>query len=720
MKVLIEGLAVLLAAHAAAPVKTRSPAEGSSAGSAKDDAQSSRHEQIGDDIIVNGERIKGAQAASKAQIGVLGDSEVFNTPFSTSGYTDQLIRDQQARSLADVLANDPSVRQATSRYAESEVFVIRGFQVYTTLFNGLPGLVDSRQPFLDGVERIDVFKGPSTLVNGASQEVGGTVNFVPKRAESGGTRRATIGYIGDAQGEAHFDVGRRWGSNDQWGLRGNVGLRYGDTPVDNQLDRAGIGVVAFDYRGDRLRVSVDASYQDRRLLAELSGFSVLPGFGIPRAPDLDRNIFDRSSSYRKRNGIGLVSAEYDVADRITVFAAGGYQHSNERYSGPYSPTITTPDGTTDVSTVPYVLTDNSYVGRVGIRAAFETGPVSHAITVSAESYLDRYYGGYAVFDTLTRNIYNPRPLAQEVLAYPNPETAYRQRSLTKSVVIADAASIHDGRVTLIAGVRRVTIGSTNRDPAGAINSDYRQSRYTPAVALLVKPLPRLTLYGNYIQALQLGATAPVGTANANEVFPPTLAKQYELGAKYKIGAAAGVTFAAYNITQPSGITDPVTRIFSVDGAQRNRGLELSAFGEVAAGLRLLGGASLIDAVQTRTEDADGDGRGDLDGNKATGVPDWQANFGGEWDVRSLPGLTLTGRMLYTSRQYVDPDESRTIPGWTRYDVGVRYTAIVAGKPLAFRATVENVTDHNYWSSSIGSTLALGAPRTVLLSVTRDF
>lgn len=260
-------------------------------------------------------------------------------------------------------------------------------------------------------------------------------------------------------------------------------------------------------------------------------------------------------------------------------------------------------------------------------------------------------------------------------------------------MIADAASIANGRVTLIAGVRRVTIGSTQRDPDGTVVSDYRESRFTPAVALLVKPVPRLTLYGNYIQALQRGPTAPVGTTNANEAFPPSLARQYELGAKYEIGRAVGVTFATYGITQPSSLTDPVTRIFSVDGEQRNRGLELSAFGEIVHGIRVLGGASRIDAVQVRTEDADGDGRRSRwkQGDRRARLA---GHLGGEWDVRALTGLTLTGRLIHTSPRYVDPDESRTISGWTRYDVGVRYTAAVAGKPLTFRAMVENVTDHD--------------------------
>lgn len=39
----------------------------------------------------------------------------------------------------------------------------------------------------------------------------------------------------------------------------------------------------------------------------------------------------------------------------------------------------------------------------------------------------------------------------------------------------------------------------------------------------------------------------------------------------------------------SGITDPVTNMFGVDGKQRDHGLELESFGEIARGLRVIAG-----------------------------------------------------------------------------------------------------------------------------------
>ncbi|MGH8429836.1 MAG: hypothetical protein ACREUF_05480, partial [Solimonas sp.] len=68
---------------------------------------------------------------------------------------------------------------------------------------------------------------------------------------------------------------------------------------------------------------------------------------------------------------------------------------------------------------------------------------------------------------------------------------------------------------------------------------------------------------------------------------------------------------------------------------------------------------------------------------------------------------------------------RSLPDWTRFDIGVRYTFENArsptGKPVVLRFNVDNVADANYWSGGDGvTTLNLGAPRTFRLSLTTDF
>ena len=54
----------------------------------------------------------GGQVARGGRVGILGTQDIMSSAFSTTSYTSELIQNQQARSVADVLQNDPSVRVA--------------------------------------------------------------------------------------------------------------------------------------------------------------------------------------------------------------------------------------------------------------------------------------------------------------------------------------------------------------------------------------------------------------------------------------------------------------------------------------------------------------------------------------------------------------------------------------------------------------------------------
>ncbi len=65
-----------------------------------------------------------------------------------------------------------------------------------------------------------------------------------------------------------------------------------------------------------------------------------------------------------------------------------------------------------------------------------------------------------------------------------------------------------------------------------------------------------------------------------------------------------------------------------------------------------------------------------------------------------------------------------LDSWTRFDAGVRYAFEAAGRPLAFRARVENLADEDQWVAVGGypgaNYLTLGAPRTLSVSVSAGF
>jgi len=229
--------------------------------------------------------------------------------------------------------------------------------------------------------------------------------------------------------------------------------------------------------------------------------------------------------------------------------------------------------------------------------------------------------------------------------------------------------------------------------------------------LILKPFEKVSLYGNYIEGLSQGPTAPAGTTNAGQIFPPFKSRQMEAGVKVDFGNIT-TTLSFFQITRPSAFTNSATNTYTTNGEQRNRGIEFETFGELTDGLRLLGGVMLLDARLTKTAG------GLYDGNIAVNSPKTNLNLGAEWDTPFVPGLTLTGRAIYTSSLYLDQGNTQSIPDWTRFDLGVRYKFTGPwNQPTVIRFDVQNVLDKSYWSSS---SMYLGAPRMFLLSTTMNF
>jgi iron complex outermembrane receptor protein len=203
--------------------------------------------------------------------------------------------------------------------------------------------------------------------------------------------------------------------------------------------------------------------------------------------------------------------------------------------------------------------------------------------------------------------------------------------------------------------------------------------------------------------------------NAGQALSPYQSKQKEVGVKYDAGTF-GASAALFSTAQPIAYVQ--NQVYGTNSEQRNRGLELSVFGEPAKGLRLLGGLTLIDAKQARTQGALTDGR------DAIGVPRQQLNLGAEWDVPGLKGLALNARVLYTGKQYANAANTQELPSWTRADIGARYLVdIGSGRLLTIRARIDNLFNKPYWASTGGAGsnyLVLGAPGTFVLNGTIDF
>lgn len=671
----------------------------------------------------------GGQVATGSRVGLLGQQSLMDTPFHITSYTAELMQDQQAITVADVLANDPSVRTVsyslTNAAAGGDIFLIRGFSVQdSVLFDGIGGIATNRAVAVEAAERVEVLKGPNALLNGmapgAGGAVGGAINLVPKRAGDVPLTRLTTTYLSKGNLGGHLDVGRRFGDDHQWGVRFNGVYRDGKTATQGQSVELGAAALAVDYRGSQLRASVDAGHQTMNNEAPqgAAGFGIDDAIDIPRPPRASHRIAQDWEFARSQSNYLLAKAEYDLTPDWTLSAAAGGSHTRSRYLAT-DVFVTNVQGDAQATTYFWPNWTNYRTVQGGLQGTVRAGELTHRIHLHA-SYLKKdsgftaqYYG----FDSFATNMYAPAATARPSIDGFSSRPPQTDSLQLPSVALSDTVSLWQDRLAVTLGARYQRVKVVKYDTTtGAGSTAYDEHAVTPALAAVFKLQPHVSLYGNYIEGLVQGDSAPLGTTNAGQVFPPVRTKQREVGVKADWGRFS-TTASLFHIQKPSGLVasnGDGTFTYQVGAEQRNRGVELNVFGEVARGTRLLGGVTFNDARLTKTEG------GTYNGNAAPNVSRWQLNLGSDHDVAAVPGLTLSARMIASSAQHVDAANLRRIPGWTRWDIGARYKTQAWSRPLVLRAGVDNLFNRNYWSSGSGNWLYVGSPRTVTLSATVDF
>lgn len=712
-------------------------------------------DEIIDYVIVTGSQVSlppeyaGGQVARGGRVGLFGNLDVMDTPFNSTNFTAEFMRNLQARSVADVVQSDPGVRVARGFGNFQELYVVRGFPVYSDDmgYNGLYGLLPRQYVAAEFLERVEVFRGANSFLNGAAPNgsgVGGSFNLVPKRAPDKDLNRMTLGYENAGQAYAAADFARRFGSEDGFGVRANAVRRDGEMSIEDQERQLTMFSLGMDYRGEKARFSADFGWQDHNIDAPRP--SVTPSAtAIPRAPDASKNYAQNWTFSSEKDFFGVARGEYDITDSVDVWAAVGIRDSEEHnaLANPtFSPTAGAPNRATTYLFENY-REDFVLTGDVGIRFEFDTGPVGHRVSASG-SYFDldskNAYAMALPTTSIVTDLVNPVQAARPtgnffggVLFDPRTTTEIT----TKSLALADTLAFADERLLVTLGARYQVIeqhtfnyntGAENCQtppfPGATPVCGYDESTVTPIGAVVFKIADQFSLYANYAEGLLQGTQVPntintpngvVTPVNAGVTLDPFKSTQYEVGAKYD-GGVIGGTLSLFRVNQPTAVL--AGDVVRDDGEQLNQGIELSWYGQAMQSLRLLGGVTYLDTEYKKTQ------FGVNEGNTVIGVPDIQANVGVDWDVPGLIGLSVDGRLVYTGSQEANAANTLSLPSWTRLDLGARYELKMGEKTLTFRGRVDNVTDKNYWASVGGSFganyLVLGGPRTFVVSASLDF
>jgi iron complex outermembrane receptor protein len=271
------------------------------------------------------------------------------------------------------------------------------------------GIVPAYSPSMSAVERVEVLKGPSALLNGmpVSGAVGGTANIVTKQAGDDPLTQVTTSYTSSSLIGTHVDLGRRYGANKEWGIRFNGSYYNGDTAIDPQTAEQGVGALNVDYRGERVRLSADVGYQKDDITATMRFIRTNPLAEAPKAPDSSTSLAPSWAFEESESFYAMVRGEVDLTDNVMAYAAIGTMHfENDRILA--NSTITNANG--DYTFNPF--RQRTYIEPVsslaGVRARLSTGPIAHTLNANVSRVLQPSGDNFASsVVNVSSNIYNP-------------------------------------------------------------------------------------------------------------------------------------------------------------------------------------------------------------------------------------------------------------------------------------------------------------------------
>lgn len=642
-----------------------------------------------------------------SSLGALVAMDLQDTPFSISVVPQELIQNIQAQSPDDIYKVNPFARTVTPQITSwSPATTIRGFTAYNTAEDGL------RRPYnhaavIEDKERVEVFNGPAGFLYGAAAP-GGMINFVYKHPTIERLSSITLGNYGGSQYYAHGDFGGRIDEEGRAGYRLNLVKQEGNTAIDDQEIERVLLSGAVDWQiTDKLLLEMNASYNDYKTQGT-SAYWIYDG-KHGKVPDASKLWSQPWARDEFENTKLMGNLTYQLNDNITL--RGSYMRDYvQRPSVTHTlNNVTSESEYSQIRTFSSKTKDTYNAAKAMADIRFDTSFVQHTLTLGYYMYSDKFY--QTPFNSNTGwlgpySMNSPTYVAEPSFTRDN-STYYAGYDLNENYLIGDLIKLSDQWSALI-GVNRSSILSQSFEESGAKSlADYNKTHNSPSASILFKPTSWVTTYASYIEGLEMGGRADNTTNNPNQIMPPMISTQKEIGVKATVGDLL-LTTAIFEIEKAYEYLDSTANIYKQNGRQNHKGVEFSATGRLTDRLTLVGGVTVMDAKVLKSE---------FDGNEPMNVAEQYAKAYLEYDfLGTLSGLTLTGGVYYTGKQQANVSNTDELPSNVTADIGMRYKTTVSNRPLTLRLNVNNVTDKSYWLNAY----YVGAPRSLALSAQMQF
>lgn len=671
----------------------------------------------------------GYKVETAQSVGPWGGRKLLDTPYSMTVASEELIRNSVVDSTDQLFLMNPTIQllQPYNMNGLTRV-MMRGFLVQSNMVDGMQGNTSGQGLFIENVERMETMTGLSGFMYGIDN-IGGVTNYLSKRPTRSAKRDVTVGNYGGSQYFVHADLGGPLNADGKFAYRLNLLKHDGDTAIEEQSLKRSMISGALDWQvNGRLLFGVDTMIGRY----ELKGRPGQWGFAnsltaLPSVPDT-RHLWASSDNMNdidtRRYGARVL---WDINDTL-AFRAGYAFQKDERDTVFSSLTVTSSTAYSLAKSFVRSYRTDTESAYAYLDASFNPFGIANKLTVGINGYAVDGYGGHTTAGTLPAQIGN----AYTDLGLSDPQSANvalpafdfgslhmlkTDRTRNRNLIIGNETVFND-QWSMLLGLNRTQYLVENYNAqTGAVTRKYDKSKTTPTASLLFKPAPGLTTYLTYIEALSQGQiVSGANFTNDGEIMSPAVSKQYEAGIKAELGGSL-LTASLFRIEKANAYSqDNGNGTFTMfqNGRQQHQGVEFTVSGKATRDLTLLGGLTLMDAEVKKSTNNVGLGK------IPQGVAERMVKLYGEYNFPFLRGLTLTGGLYYTGKSYIDAANTREAPAYATADLGLRYSARLAGHDTTFRALVTNLTDKRYWMSNYTIGTMLGAPRTVSFSASLSF
>jgi len=690
-------------------------------------------------ITVTGHTAAGALAnynKTDATLGPLGTRRTLDTPMSIMTVPHDVIVNQQARNINDLMSYMPSVQLEIRGDPNTSRPQSRGFEadvVSNTRMDGL-NIVSTTPYAAEQFDNLQVLNGLAGALYG-TQNPAGTFEYSLKRPTDNRFNRLTVGVDSIGTVMEHADLSGRLGRNKWFGYRINLLHGNGTSYVQDSWVRRNLVSADFDFRLDsKTTIEVDASHYTYDERGTPGGFAFGDTIDLPKAPDMGKaGLGQKYAGFNMETNTFLAKIKHRFNDNWSMTLGGLYQDAIRQV---FATANTLTDNSGDYTqSIAAATTANDF--RVGSNLAYIngrvfTGPVRHDLVIGTNGYMMGNYNPTTgeKFTLGSSNLYNPQKLpGQQPYYHGRYRSAY---VMNQSFIVGDTIRLdrHWSIMGTLSWSWIRTDSWSNPLAASYKHSVYKRSAaFSPMTSLIYKLTDNQTAYFTYGRSVQPGTVAPAGAANVNEYTSPLRSEEYEVGYKIMFRKLQ-INVAGFRMTRPFGYTDPTTHIFNTYGNQRNYGVEAQIAGYILPNLSVLAGMTWLDAQMGNT------------GNVATshkevvGAPPVQANVLLDYRLPASTGdiasrLAFNASVHYTGRRAANLTNSTYAASYVTLDLGTRFAFRAARHPWMARFGVSNVANERYWASvyptSINGASATannsayaGLPRTFHFTLEADF